>query len=98
MIPGGVMKINVDLAANELMELVSKTNRDLKPIFIKSNQGNAVLIAESEWNSIAETLYLFQSLENAKILIDSEINSKELNAKGKSYSFEDLDTLFPKKV
>lgn len=91
------MKINVDFAANELMKLVSKTNQDLKPIFIKSKQGNAVLIAESEWNGIAETLYLFQSLENAKILIDSEINSEKLKARGKTYSFEDLDELFAKK-
>jgi PHD/YefM family antitoxin component YafN of YafNO toxin-antitoxin module len=65
------MKIKVKADNSELNEWINKTNKDLKPIYLKSKAGNAVLIAESEWRSIVETLHLFGSLENAKVLIES---------------------------
>ena len=84
------MKIKVELAAKDLTELIRKVNEELLPIHITSEKGNAVLIADSEWSSIVETLYIFSSLENAKILIDSTLEYQNGKITGKTYEFEDL--------
>lgn len=42
------------------------------PLLItRQRGGNAVLIAESEWNSIAETLHVTSTRANARHLLDS---------------------------
>jgi PHD/YefM family antitoxin component YafN of YafNO toxin-antitoxin module len=84
------MKIKVSADAYELNEWISKTNKDLKPIYLRSKAGNAVLIAESEWSAIVETMYLFGNLENAKVLIDSMLDAKNGSEKGTVYKFSDL--------
>jgi PHD/YefM family antitoxin component YafN of YafNO toxin-antitoxin module len=86
------MKIKVSADAKELNEWISKTNKDLKPIYLRSKAGNAVLIAESEWSSIVETMYLFGNLENAKVLIDSELDARA--GKGKQYKIGEIGHLF----
>lgn len=50
--------VTVNQAKNEIEQLVSQANDDHQPILLSGTEGNAVLIAEADWNSIQETLYL----------------------------------------
>ena len=45
-------------ARGTLYSLIDETNASREPIQITSKRGNAVLIAEEDWRSIQETLYL----------------------------------------
>ena len=49
---------SVDAAKNDLEGLMTQTNQAHRPIVITSPQRNVVLLAEDDWNSIQETLYL----------------------------------------
>lgn len=42
----------------ELYNLVEDVNLYSEPTLIVSKKGNAVLISESDWNAIQETIYL----------------------------------------
>ena len=54
--------INITNARQNLYKLVSDVNKGFNPINIINNKGeNAVLISESDWRDIEESLYL-QSL------------------------------------
>ncbi|MCP4403446.1 MAG: type II toxin-antitoxin system Phd/YefM family antitoxin [bacterium] len=48
----------VTQAKANLERLMTQTEQGHVPIVITSQHGNAVLIAEDDWNSIQETLYL----------------------------------------
>ena len=50
--------INITNARKELYSLVEDVNRYSEPTLIVSKKGNAVLISESDWNAIQETIYL----------------------------------------
>ena len=50
--------INITNARKELYNLVEDVNRYSEPTLIVSKKGNAVLISESDWNAIQETVYL----------------------------------------
>ena len=50
--------INITTARKELYRLVDAINCDSVPVLITGKNGNAVLISESDWNAIQETLYL----------------------------------------
>ncbi|NJD01621.1 MAG: type II toxin-antitoxin system Phd/YefM family antitoxin [Ruminiclostridium sp.] len=50
--------INVTNAREKLYILVDEANKSHEPIHILGKRANAVLISESDWNSIQETLYL----------------------------------------
>ncbi|MGH2412468.1 MAG: type II toxin-antitoxin system Phd/YefM family antitoxin [Microcystaceae cyanobacterium] len=50
--------IPVSQARANIFKLVDETNETHEPILITGKRGNAVLISESDWNSIQETLYL----------------------------------------
>jgi antitoxin YefM len=50
--------VNVTNARENLYMLVDEANNSHEPIQILGKRGNAVLISESDWNSIQETLYL----------------------------------------
>lgn len=43
---------------SNINNLVDQTINNNQPILLKGETGNAVLISESEWNAIQETLYL----------------------------------------
>jgi len=45
-------------ARSKLYALIDETNQTHKPIVITAKRGNAVLLAEGDWNAINETLYL----------------------------------------
>ncbi len=50
--------INITNARKKLYNLVEDVNLYSEPTLIVSKKGNAVLISESDWNAIQETIYL----------------------------------------
>ena len=50
--------INITNARKELYNLVEEVNLYSEPTLIVSKKGNAVLVSESDWNAIQETVYL----------------------------------------
>ena len=50
--------INITNARKELYNLMEDVNLYSEPTLIVSKKGNAVLISESDWNAIQETIYL----------------------------------------
>jgi len=49
---------NVTEARSRLYSLIDEAASSHKPIIIRGKRGNAVLLSESDWNSIVETLHL----------------------------------------
>jgi prevent-host-death family protein len=45
-------------ARNELYRLIDATVEEHEPVYITGKRGNAVLVAESDWRAIQESLYL----------------------------------------
>ena len=63
--------ISYSEARENLKSVIDKVVADRAPIAITRQRGEgAVLISESEWASIEETLYLLSSPANAKHLLD----------------------------
>ena len=50
--------INITNARKELYNLVENVNLYSEPTLIVSKKGYAVLVSESDWNAIQETVYL----------------------------------------
>lgn len=50
--------LNATEARSRLYSLIDETASTHRPIVITGKRGNAVLLAEEDWNAIAETLYL----------------------------------------
>jgi antitoxin YefM len=50
--------LNATEARSKLYNLIDETSKTHQPILITGKRGNAVLVAEDDWNSINETLYL----------------------------------------
>jgi prevent-host-death family protein len=50
--------ITVTSARAKLYKLVDETVSSHKPVVIKGKRGNAVLLSESDWNAVSETLHL----------------------------------------
>ena len=50
--------LNATEARSKLYNLIDETSKTHQPILITGKRGNAVLVAEEDWNSINETLYL----------------------------------------
>lgn len=53
-----MLAINITNARKQLYNLVEDVNLYSEPTLIVSKKGNAVLISESDWNAIQETIYL----------------------------------------
>ena len=63
--------ISYSEARENLKSVIDKVVADRAPIAITRQRGEgAVLISQSEWASIEETLYLLQSPANAKHLVE----------------------------
>lgn len=45
-------------ARSKLYRLIDETTQSHQPVLITGKRGNAVLLAEGDWNAINETLYL----------------------------------------
>ncbi|MCU7936152.1 MAG: type II toxin-antitoxin system Phd/YefM family antitoxin [Candidatus Thiodiazotropha sp. (ex Dulcina madagascariensis)] len=50
--------LNATEARSNLYKLIDEATQTHQPIVITGKRGNAVLLAEEDWNSINETLYL----------------------------------------
>ena len=50
--------VNVTEARANLYKLIDDTSISHEPVVITGKRGNAVLLAEEDWNSINETLHL----------------------------------------
>ncbi|MCW8814979.1 MAG: type II toxin-antitoxin system Phd/YefM family antitoxin [Chlorobium sp.] len=50
--------LNVTEARSKLYSLIDETANTHIPIIIKGKRSNAVLLSESDWNAISETLHL----------------------------------------
>ena len=50
--------INITKARKELYNLVENVNLYSEQTLIVSKKGNAVLVSESDWNAMQETVYL----------------------------------------
>lgn len=50
--------ISATKARSQLYQLIDDTNDSHEPIQITGKRGNAVLLSESDWSAIQETLYL----------------------------------------
>lgn len=64
--------ISYSEARENLKSVIDKVVADRAPIAITRQRGEgAVLVSESEWASIEETLYLLRSPANAKRLLEA---------------------------
>jgi len=52
------MTLNVTEARANLYKLIDDTTASHEPVVITGKRGNAVLLAEDDWNAINETLHL----------------------------------------
>ncbi|MFM7367426.1 MAG: type II toxin-antitoxin system Phd/YefM family antitoxin, partial [Sphaerospermopsis kisseleviana] len=50
--------ISINQAQQQLQDLIDSVNQSHQPIIIAGENSNAVLLSESDWKSIQETLYL----------------------------------------
>lgn len=50
--------INITTARKDLYKIVKEVNKTHEPLLITGKEVSAVLIGESDWKSIQETLYL----------------------------------------
>jgi antitoxin YefM len=62
------MIISASKAREKLFPLIEQVNEDQASITITSNAGNAVLVSESEWESILETALLLRTPANREKL------------------------------
>ena len=53
--------INATKARTELYKLLEQVTETREPVHITGRRGSAVLIAEDDWRSIQETLYLLST-------------------------------------
>ena len=66
------MVITASEARSRLFPLIEQVNNDSTPVIITSKKGNAVLLSESEWESILETMYLLRTPTNRERLAKSK--------------------------
>ena len=78
------MVITASEARSQLFPLIEKVNTDSTPIIITSKKGNAVLVSESEWESLIETLYLLRTPSNREHLARSQADVQA----GRLYVYE----------
>ena len=65
------MVITASEARSQLFPLIEQVNNDSTPVVITSKKGNAVLVSESEWESMVETMYLLRTKTNRERLARS---------------------------
>ena len=78
------MVITASEARAQLFPLIEQVNNDSMPIIITSKKGNAVLLSESEWESMLETMYVLRTPTNRQRLAKSQTEILT----GKLYEYE----------
>ncbi|MDK3656245.1 type II toxin-antitoxin system Phd/YefM family antitoxin [Staphylococcus pseudintermedius] len=58
-------------ARKEFRKIINKVNDDSDVVTVTTNDRNAVIMSEDDYNAIMETLYLLQSPANAQRLMKS---------------------------
>ena len=66
------MTITATEARARLFPLIEEVNDDRAAIRIASKRGNAVLVAEADYDALQETAYLFRSPANARRLLEAD--------------------------
>jgi len=66
------MTITISEARQRLFPLMEAVTDDRVPVRITSRKGNAVLVAEEDYDSLQETAYLFRSPANARRLLEAD--------------------------
>ncbi|BED92940.1 MAG: type II toxin-antitoxin system Phd/YefM family antitoxin [Candidatus Paraimprobicoccus trichonymphae] len=64
--------INITKARDNLYNLVNMAIEDNEIINISTKNGNAILVNETDYNSVIETLYLSSDIEYKKSLLDAK--------------------------
>ncbi len=62
--------INVTEARSNLFNLIDQASITHEPIIIRGKRNNAVLISESDWSAINETLYLMSVKGMRESIVD----------------------------
>ena len=62
--------VNVTEARANLYKLIDDASASHEPVVITGKRGNAVLLAEGDWNAINETLYLLSVPGMRKSIIE----------------------------
>ncbi|MFM6840960.1 MAG: type II toxin-antitoxin system Phd/YefM family antitoxin [Candidatus Planktophila sp.] len=62
------MSIPASNARANFFKLIEQVNDDQEAVLITSNAGNAVLVSESEWENMLETVYLLGHPESRRNL------------------------------
>ena len=65
------MSIPASNARANFFKLIEQVNEDQEAVLITSNAGNAVLVSESEWENMLETLYLLGHAPSRRNLEES---------------------------
>jgi antitoxin YefM len=65
----------VSEASPQLQQLIAQVVQSHKPVLIRGEHSNAILLAEEDWSAIQETLYLLSVERNARIYQDRFSNS-----------------------
>lgn len=63
--------ISATEAQRRLFALLEQVNADHEPVRISSKAGDAVLMSARDYDSWQETVYLLQSPENARLLMQA---------------------------
>ncbi|MCK5478646.1 MAG: type II toxin-antitoxin system Phd/YefM family antitoxin [Methylococcales bacterium] len=74
--------LNATEARANLYKLIDETVQSHQPIVITGKRGNAVLLAEEDWNSINETLFLLSipgMRESIRAGMESSLDECEQN-------------------
>ena len=66
------MAITASEARSQLFPLIEQVNNDSAPVLITSKKGNAVLVSESEWEAMLETMYLLRTPANRERIAKSQ--------------------------
>lgn len=85
--------MTVTEASRNLPEVITKTIDNSDETIIVSDTGTVVMVAESYWESIQETLKLLQDKQSLKALIDGHRqreNGQQVKAKTIEEAFGDL--------
>lgn len=75
------MAMTASEARAKFFPLIEQVNDDAKPVLITSKAGNAVLLSESEYESIIEMAYLLSTSANREWLIESLRQAEQGNTK-----------------
>ena len=63
--------ITIDTASQDLKNIVIKTIRDREETIIATDEGSVVILDESEWSHIKETLRLLSDKDSLVALMES---------------------------